>query len=149
MEITSTGSYEQISPSRRNNRHHDRRRLKDVANRCIPWRSCHCRGRSFRAAGPVHTQAGRYKGNNSTPPKWCGEVWVRLQALYEHEAVEAVVDKEGEFQLVRYLEGNYLLTVFEGGRLLHTRPVAFRMFNTPEPFVVDMRDPAPQPITVR
>ena len=74
---------------------------------------------------------------------------MRLQALYEQEAVEAVVDREGEFQFTRHLEGNYLLMVFEGGRLLHTRPMVFRMFKTPAPFVIDMGDPAPQPITVR
>ena len=76
--------------------------------------------------------------------------WVRIQGLYESSAYEVPMDEHGEFRLETYLRGNYLLLVFEDGRLLQTVPLVFRIGReSPAPIIIELPESVPKAITVR
>jgi hypothetical protein len=76
--------------------------------------------------------------------------WVRFQSLYEPYAFDVPVDERGEFQLDHYLRGNYLVMVFDRGKLLKTVAAKFWIgLSSPSPLFINLDDPAVTTISVK
>lgn len=58
-------------------------------------------------------------------------LWVRLQQLYSDMSISAAVDADGEFQLDEVRPGNWMLLVFDDGKLVHFKPYTCPPSNPP------------------
>jgi hypothetical protein len=59
------------------------------------------------------------------------KLWVRLQPLYSDTSISAAVDADGEFQLDDVRPGNWMLLVFDDGKLVHFKPYTCPPSNPP------------------
>jgi hypothetical protein len=51
------------------------------------------------------------------------KVWIRLEQLYADGSVSARIEKDGSFQLDQVRPGNWMLLVFNDGKLVHFEPL--------------------------
>lgn len=54
-------------------------------------------------------------------------VWIRLQQLYGDGSVAARIEKDGSFVLDQVRPGNWMLLVFNDGKLVHFAPLVCKM----------------------
>ena len=64
-------------------------------------------------------------------------LWVRLQPLYSDTSISAAVNADGEFRLDQVRPGNWMLLVFDEGKLVHFKPYTCPPSNAPS-IVVDL-----------
>lgn len=66
------------------------------------------------------------------PARDASKMWVRLEQLYADSSVSAAVRSDGSFQLDQVRPGNWMLLVFNQGKLVHFEPFVCKMTgNTP------------------
>jgi hypothetical protein len=77
-----------------------------------------------------------------------GDVWIRLQPLYSDTSVSARVNPDGTFKIDDVRPGNWMLLVFDNGKLVHFQPFTCRIKDNP-PLHIRMKQPGPQGLTIR
>lgn len=55
------------------------------------------------------------------------KMWIRLEQLYADSSVSAAVQPDGSFRLDQVRPGNWMLLVFNGGKLVHFEPFVCKM----------------------
>jgi hypothetical protein len=55
------------------------------------------------------------------------KMWIRLEQLYADSSVSAAVRSDGSFQLDQVRPGNWMLLVFNDGKLVHFEPFICKM----------------------
>lgn len=55
------------------------------------------------------------------------KIWIRLEQLYADSSVSAEVQRDGSFQLDQVRPGNWMLLVFNEGKLVHFEPFVCKM----------------------
>lgn len=60
-----------------------------------------------------------------------GDVWIRLQPLYSDTSVSARVNPDGSFKIDDVRPGNWMLLVFDNGRLVHFQPFTCQVKDNP------------------
>jgi len=74
------------------------------------------------------------------------KMWIRLEQLYADSSVSAAVQRDGAFQLDQVRPGNWMLLVFNDGKLIHFEPFVCKMTgNTPLKIHVNSSDSRVQP----
>lgn len=69
-------------------------------------------------------------GNVSGAPD-SGDVWIRLQPLYSDTSVSARVNRDGSFKIDDVRPGNWMLLVFDNGKLVHFQPFTCQVKDNP------------------
>jgi hypothetical protein len=73
----------------------------------------------------------RVKGRIIGATAIASRLWVRLQPLYSDTSISAAIDADGEFQLDDVRPGNWMLLVFDDGKLVHFKPYTCPPSNPP------------------
>jgi hypothetical protein len=60
-----------------------------------------------------------------------GDLWVKLQPLYSDTSVSARVNPDGTFKIDDVRPGNWMLLVFDDGRLVHFQPFTCQVRDNP------------------
>ena len=69
-----------------------------------------------------------------------GDVWIRLQPLYSDTSVSARVNPDGSFKIDDVRPGNWMLLVFDNGRLVHFQPFTCQVKDNP-PLRIRLKQP--------
>lgn len=59
------------------------------------------------------------------------DVWIRLQPLYSDTSVSARVNADGSFKIDDVRPGNWMLLVFDNGKLVHFQPFTCQVKDNP------------------
>jgi hypothetical protein len=75
-------------------------------------------------------------GRISWPPEHPMPTWLRIQAVFGGQVVEAAVRPDGTFKIYEPLEGQFLLIVFANDRLVSVEPRTFNKQLSTEPIEI-------------